>query len=109
MTNKQAFFIILIIIFVAIIAALTIDHQLKESTWKPKIITGEINEIILYNTFPNEELFITFTSGEFLVVTKNYMGTYAILSQLPSNSNVRIDYYENGHHKIYVKDIEVIE
>ena len=84
------------------------DYGLKSITWKDKKIEGQINELILYNTFPDNELLVVFKDTEFILITKNYMGAYAFLSQVPENETVIIKYCENGFYDIYVKELEVI-
>ena len=83
-----------------------INFTLKTITWEQKEVSGQVNEIILYNTFPDNELLVTFKDGEFVVITRNFMGSYAILSQLSQNATVTISYERNGFNEVYVKEIE---
>jgi len=80
------------------------------NTWEQRTKIGIFNEIILYNSFPNDELLITFQDGTFMLVTQNHFGAYAILSQTPIGTKIEIKYKENPNtKKIYVESIEVIE
>jgi len=90
-------------------ATLVILNEYQSHTWTNKTKIGTIKNYELYYSFPNEGLLITFTDGDFILVTKNYMGVYAILLTFPDNVQVKIDYRENGHHKIHVEEVEAIE
>ena len=105
-TRFQAVFIILMLTGLSFLGFVVVDYHLKLTTWKNKTITGQINELILYNDFPDNELLVTFKNGDFVLITKNYMGSYAILSQLPENTTVTIKYEKNGFNDVYVKEIE---
>ena len=108
--NKIAILWITVTIIGILIASFFIGTVIiKDITWEQKTKTGTLNEIILYNTFPDNELLITFEDGTFLLITKNHFGSYAVLSQIPIGTEIEIKYKENGNHEIYVKSIEVIE
>jgi len=85
-----------------------IDTHLKENTWETKTKTGIINELILYNHFPNTELFISFVGGDALLITQNHLNAYSYLSQI-DDSLVEIKYKENGYHWVYVLSAEVVK
>ena len=99
-------FAIIIVIGILTISWFGINYTLKSMSWEQKEVKGQINEIILYNTFPDNELLVTFTNTEFVLITKNFMGSYAILSQVPDNSTVTISYEKNGFNEVYVREIE---
>jgi len=101
-------FIIIIIVGLSAISYYGINYTSKSMTWEQLEIEGKINELILYNTFPNNELLVTFTNGEFVLITKNFMGSYAYLSQVPENATVKIEYKKNGFNEVYVKEIKVL-
>jgi len=108
--KKEAIGMLLIVIFFIIIASfVTVDMVTKNNIWTQKTKIGTLNEIKLYNSFPNDELLVTFEDGTFLLVTKNHFGSYAILSQTPIGTEIEIKYKENGNYEIYVETIEVIE
>ena len=95
--------------FIVIGSFITLDMLTKNNTWEQKTKIGELNEIILYNSFPDSELLVTFKDETFLLITQNHFGSYAILSQIPIGTEIEIKYKENGNYKIYVESIEVKE
>jgi len=70
--------------------------ELKE-TWETKYKEGHLKDLILYNNFPNNELFITFTDGNYTVITENRFWAYAHLSVVDTNNIVNLTYKENGY------------
>jgi len=110
MDRISKIWIVIFVVIVTIGISSVVYFGIISNTWEQKTKIGIFNEIILYNSFPNDELLITFQDGTFMLVTQNHFGTYAILSQTPIGTKIKIDYKENTfNNKIYVESIEVIE
>lgn len=111
--NKKVAGIILVVLLILCPSLLYVnDIYTKETTWTEKEITGQLLNIMLYNTFPNEEVFVSFTDGQFLVVTQNQFGTYSVLQSLYAQNGsmiVLIKYKENGYNKVYVESIQEVK
>jgi len=108
--NKVAILWTTVTVIILLIGSFFVGSTIvKDNTWTQKTKIGTLNEIILYNSFPNDELLVTFEDGTFLLIIKNHFGSYAVLSQTPVGTEIEIKYKENGNHKIYVESIEVIE
>jgi len=109
MDRTTKFWIVVTTIFLVVVISGLTYIAILSNTWEQKTKIGTLNEIILYNHFPNDELLVTFEDGTFLLITKNHFGSYAILSQTPIGTEIEIKYKENENHEVYVESIEVIE
>jgi len=109
MIEAKHLWVSLIVLTIVISVSFLGFIYIVNNTWEQKTKIGTLNEIILYNSFPNDELLVTFEDGTFLLITKNHFGSYAVLSQTPIGTEIEIKYKENGNHEIYVESIEVIE
>ena len=108
--NKETILVITFIVIGLIVVSYFIGMDfIKRGTWEQKEKIGELNEIKLYNTFPNNELLVTFKDGTFLLITRNHFGSYSILSQMAEGTEIEIKYKENGNHEIYAESIKEIE
>ena len=111
--NKKMAGIILVVILIGCPSVWYVnDVYTKENTWTEKEMTGQLLNIILYNTFPNEELFVSFTDGQFLVITQNQFGTYSVLQSMYAQNVsmiIHIKYKENGYNKVYVESIQEVK
>ena len=102
--------LLIIIIFVAsffIFAGYILnDITTKESSWRTKHIKGEIQELRLITTFPDEGLLICFKDGNFTFVNTNYYWTYAQLQTIHPGNSVNITYEINGMGSVRVLKIK---
>jgi len=108
MKKDLAAFAIIFGLCLIMVAGFAMDEISKSTTWSQKTKIGNLNEIILYNSFPNTELLVTFKDGSFLLITKNHLGSYAILSQIEEGAEVKIVYKENQRKEIFTESIEEV-
>lgn len=100
--------IISLVIFVIAVIYGFIDAQIKATTWQEKEIQGYINEVILYNTFPDNYLLITFIDGNYTVITENRFWAYSHLSTVNPANLVKITYQENYYHRKLATHVEEV-
>ena len=106
MTKKGMvlFALVMFVSFVILGASVTLYQAMD---FREHTVSGHMSEIILYNTFPNNECYVKFDNGEYLVINTNYFYAYTILSQVNPNSNVTITYERNSNMVTRVTEIEV--
>jgi len=103
------FIVVMFIVAGGVIFA-TVDANIKATTWETETISGHIDELILYNDFPQLETYVLFDSGEYIVIDINHFWSYSHLSQVQPQNNVEITYKINGwNHKkaIQIEEIEI--
>ena len=103
-------FFAFVIFCVCFVIYVFVDGNIKATTWETETISGHIDELILYNDFPQLETYVLFDSGEYIVIDINHFWAYSHLSQVQPQNNVELTYKVNGwNHKkaIQVKEIEV--
>ena len=103
-------FFAFVIFCVCFVIYVYVDGYTKSTTWETETISGHIDELILYNDFPQLETYILFDSGEYVVIDINHFWAYSHLSQIQSQNNVEMTYKINGwNHKkaIQIEEIEV--
>lgn len=106
--NIKKLIIVVIIILIMTAPVYTITNKIiNDNAWAEKEISGQFNEMILFNQFPNTELLVTFTDGDFLLITKNHLGSYAFLSLANKYDNITISYMENGFKEVYAENITI--
>jgi hypothetical protein len=72
------------------------DITTKQSSWQTKEITGQIRELKLITTFPDEGLLICFIDGNYTFIDVNYYWTYSHLLPINSANSVKLTYATNG-------------
>ena len=104
--NKtQAAFGTLMLVCILISVYIVINHNNNRVYWEEYEHTGYVKEFILYNQFPDQELYIGFTDGNWTLVNDNYFWTYTQLINLNTTMPVTISYKKNGFNHIKVTDI----
>jgi len=82
------------------------DVTTKSSNWETKEITGQIRELKLITTFPDEGLLICFIDGNFTFIDINYYWTYSHLLPINSNNSVKLTFATNGAGQTKVISIQ---
>jgi len=110
--EKSKIVLIVIIAFVLTFFCIAIyvfsDITTKQSTWRTKYVEGQIKELKLITTFPDEGCLVCFTDGNFTFVDTNYYWTYAQLSVIQSWNKVNITYEINENSNVRVLHIQEI-
>lgn len=105
--KKLEFITIISIVLIVILAAVWVAYDFhKKTVWKYKVIDGYIIEYELYNDFPNQELLIYFSDGNYLHVTGNPFWAYSQVINLNLSQSTIINYKENLNHNIRVVNVE---
>ena len=98
-------FFISIIAISFILGAIILPSYFNSKEWKQHTATGYIKEFTLYNTFPDNSLYIGFTDGKYILVTENRFWTYTQLINLNTSEPVDIIYKQNLNHKIVITQV----
>jgi hypothetical protein len=94
------------VIAVLIISAVALyTSHISQTTWEAKEIHSRIKEFTLYNTFPNNALYVGFINGEYILCTENRYWAYTQLINLDISTTVDITYKENKNHDILITKI----
>ena len=104
---KKETIIFIIIATLASLPVIYVVHTdiIKETSWTSHTLSGNIKEFTLYNSFPDNSLYIAFTNGKHIVVTENRFWAYTQLINLNTSSPVNITYKQNENNKILVTSI----
>lgn len=90
-------FVLALMICVALAGYIMIMHNVNQSRWDTRYIDGYVEEMILYNQFPDEELYVRFDDGNYTLIHTNPFWTYSHLSIIDFNHKVNITYQVNGY------------
>ena len=104
--NKKHIIIIALASFILLVSYAFLDIYIKRNLWEKKEMSGYITEIRFYNHFPENECYIKFDDGQYLVVNVNHFFAYTILSQI-NDSYVTLHYKENGLNDVRLLSVEV--
>lgn len=102
-------FMISLLICVAIGGYIMIVNNINQSTWTTRYSEGYIDEMILYNQFPDNELYIRYTDGNYTLIHGNPFWTHAQLSVSNFSNMINITYQVNGYgfaRALNVREIE---
>ena len=83
------------------------NTYIETHSWEENKMSGYISEIRLYNHFPDNECYIRFDDGQYLVVDINHFFAYTILSQVSNDTYVTLIYERNGLNNVRLISVEV--
>ena len=106
MNKTKIAFGTLMLICILIAVYTVVNHNSNRAEWEEYEHTGYIKEFILYNQFPDQELYIGFVDGNWTLVNVNYFWTYTQLINLNTTMPVTITYKQNKVYHVKVTDID---
>ena len=99
-------FATLMVICILLSIYIVVNNTSKSTTWEEFEHTGYIKEFILYNQFPDQELYIGFVDGNWTLVNVNHFWTYTQLININTSLPVTINYKKNGLYHVKVTNLD---